>query len=111
MDQSSSAPTGANSPASSTPASTSASPASGSTGSVIGDLLRTLGVGQTHINEVHNQTQNGNVNTQIDQAHQYITEALNHAREQAQKNPGAVLGGLSALVIAAGMMRNHVGGR
>jgi hypothetical protein len=93
------------------PTATSPSPASGSVGSVIGDLLRTLGVGQSNINEVHNQTQNGNVNTQIDQAHQYITEALNHAREQAQKNPGAVLGGLSALVIAAGMLRNHVGGR
>ncbi len=104
MDQSSSAPTGTNSPM-------SASPASASSGSVIGDLLRTLGVGQTHINEVHSQTQNGNVNQQIDQAHQYVTEALNHARELAQKNPAAVLGGLSALVIAAGMMRNHIGGR
>ena len=104
MDQSSSAPTGANSP-------TSSSPPSASSGSVIGDLLRTLGVGQTHVDEVHKQTQNGNVSQQIDQAHQYITDALNHAREQAQKNPAAVLGGLSALVIAAGMLRNHVGGR
>ncbi len=78
---------------------------------MIGDLLRTLGVGQTHVTEVHNQTQNGNVNQQIDQAHQYVTEAFNHARDQAQKNPAAVLGGISALVIAAGMMRNHFGKR
>jgi hypothetical protein len=82
-------------------------PASTSTGSVIGDLLRTLGVGQSHVNDVHEQTQNGNLHTQIDQARTYITDALNHAREQAAKNPAAVLGGLSALVIAAGMLRNH----
>lgn len=104
MDQSSSTPAGTNSPASSTPASSSS-------GSMIGDLLRTLGVGQTHVDEVHKQTQNGNVNQQIDQAHKYVTDAFNHAREQAQKNPGAVLGGISALVIAAGMMRNHFGKR
>ncbi|GAC1436915.1 MAG: hypothetical protein NVSMB68_08910 [Thermoanaerobaculia bacterium] len=78
---------------------------------MIGDLLRTLGVGQTQATEVHNQAQSGNVSQQIDQAHKYVTDALNHARENAQKNPAAVLGGLSALVIAAGMMRNHVSGR
>ena len=103
MDQSSSTPAGSS--------PTSSSPASPSSGSLIGDLLRTLGVGQAHVNEVHNQTQNGNVNQQIDQAHQYVTDAFNHAREQAQKNPAAVLGGISALVIAAGMMRNHFGKR
>ena len=112
MDQSSSTPTRTTSPTNSTPASTPASTStSASTGSVIGDLLRTLGVGQTHATEVHNQAQNGNVNQQIDRAHQYVTEALQHAREQAQKNPAAVLGGLSALIIAAGMLRNHGGGR
>jgi hypothetical protein len=98
-----------------TPPNTTVNPNASSTpapkGSVIGDLLRTLGVGQTHVNEVHNQTQSGDVNQQITQAHSYITDALNHARENAQKNPAAVLGGLSALVIAAGMMRNHLGGR
>lgn len=79
-----------------------------SSGSVIGDLLRTLGVGQTHVDEVHKQTQNGDVHQQIERARQYVTEAFNHARDQAQKNPAAVLGGLSALVIAAGMMRGHL---
>ncbi len=102
----------ANTTVSTNPSSPSApSAATASTGSVIGDLLRTLGVGQSHVTEVHNQTQGGDVNQQISQAHSYITDALNHARENAQKNPAAVLGGLSALVIAAGMMRNHLGGR
>jgi hypothetical protein len=90
---------------------TAASTAGAPRGSVLSDLLRTLGVGQSHATEVHNQAQSGDVHQQIDAAHQYITEALNHARENAQKNPAAVLGGLSALVIAAGMLRNHVGGK
>ncbi|MEO8034041.1 MAG: hypothetical protein ABI837_06370 [Acidobacteriota bacterium] len=100
-----------NSPTPGTPVSPSTPATSSSTGSVIGDLLRTLGVGHAQATEVHEQAQSGNVHTQIDQAHKYITEALNHAREQAQKNPAAVLGGLSALVIAAGMLRNHSSGR
>ena len=74
--------------------------------SVLGDLLQTLGVGQNHIDAVHQTAQAGDVNQKIDQTHQYVTDAINHAREVAQKNPAAVLGGLSALVIAAGMMRN-----
>lgn len=102
MDQSSITPTG----------TTAQSPAaSSSTGSVIGDLLKTLGVGQSHVNDVHEQTTKGDVSKQIDQAHSYITDALNHARESAAKNPGAVLGGISALVIAAGMLRNHTSNR
>ncbi len=32
---------------------------------------------------------------------------LNKARGMAQKNPGLVLGGLAALVIGAGMLRNR----
>ena len=76
-------------------------------GSLIGDLLRTLGVGQAHADEAHQQAQSADVNKQIDQAHQYITDALQHARTQAANNPGMVLGGLSALVIAAGMLRGR----
>ena len=86
----------------------SVAPSAPAFGSVIGDLLRTLGVGQAHVDEVHEQTKNGDVNGQIEGARQYVTEAFNHAREQAQKNPAAVLGGLSALIIAAGMMRSHL---
>lgn len=74
--------------------------------SILGDLLQTLGVGQHHIDAVHQTAQAGDVNQKIDQTHQYVTDAINHAREAAQRNPAAVLGGLSALVIAAGMMRN-----
>ena len=76
--------------------------------SVLGDVLQTLGIGQQHIDAVHQAAQSGDVNQKIDQAHQYITEAIDHARQYAQKNPGAVLGGLSALIIAAGMMRNNL---
>ena len=32
---------------------------------------------------------------------------INKARELARKNPGAVLGGLAALVIGAGLMRGR----
>ena len=91
-----------------TSTSQASSPATGSGHSIIGDLLKTLGVGENHVTAVHDATQSGDINKQIDQTHSYITEAINHAREQAQKNPGAVLGGLSALVIAAGMMRNNL---
>jgi hypothetical protein len=75
---------------------------------ILSDLLSTLGVGQQHIDVVHQAAQNGDLNQKIDQAHQYVTDAFNHARQYAQNNPGAVLGGLSALVIAAGMMRNNL---
>ena len=78
-----------------------------SSGSLLGDLLRTLGVGQQHADVVHQQAQGADVNKQIDQAHQYVTDALQHARTQAANNPGLVLGGLSALVIAAGMLRGR----
>ncbi len=84
-----------------------ASPSHGST-SILSDLLKTLGVGQQHIDEVHKTTSNANVNQQLDQAHTYVTDTIAHAREYATKNPGAVLGGLSALVIAAGMLRNNM---
>ena len=102
MDQNSTQPANAQTP-------TANAPTSG--GSVFGDLLRTLGVGQNHADEVHRQAQSGDVNQQIDSTHKYVTDALQHAREQATKNPGLVLGGLSALVIAAGMLRNHNSGR
>lgn len=95
-------------PQSPTPTPTSAAPEQRS---LLGELLHTLGVGQQHIDTVHDAAQSGDVNSQIDKAHSYISEAMNHAREQAQKNPAAVLGGLSALVIAAGMMRNSLGKR
>ena len=76
--------------------------------SVLGDVLQTLGVGQQHIDTVHQAAQSGDLNQKIDQTHQYVTDAINHARQYAQANPAAVLGGLSALVIAAGMMRNNL---
>ena len=76
--------------------------------SILGDLLKTLGVGQQQVDVVHDQTHGGDINKQLDQAHSYVTDAIAHAREFGQKNPGAVLGGLSALVIAAGMLRNNI---
>jgi hypothetical protein len=90
------------------PTTPTTQPAGGQqSGSLIGDLLRTLGVGQQHADVVHQQAQSADVNKQIDQAHQYVTDALQHARTQAANNPGLVLGGLSALVIAAGMLRGR----
>ena len=94
-----------------TTSSASTANTTGTSGSVFGDLLRTLGVGQGHADEVHRQAQNTDVHQQIDATHKYVTDALQHAREQASKNPSLVLGGLSALVIAAGMLRNHAGGK
>jgi hypothetical protein len=88
-------------------APTTTTAASQSSGSILGDLLRTLGVKQGHADEVHKQASGTDVNKQIDQAHQYVTDALQHARTQAANNPGLVLGGLSALVIAAGMLRGR----
>jgi hypothetical protein len=105
MDQSTPRQGSAPAPQSSTPTNTQ--PAGQGSGSVLGDLLRTLGVGQSHADEVHKQASGADVNKQIDQAHQYVTDALNHARTQASNNPGLVLGGLSALVIAAGMLRGR----
>ena len=96
-----------NSPQGSTNTTAIAPTATEGTGSILGDLMRTLGVGQSHADEVHKQVSGADVNKQIDQAHQYVTDALQKAREQATKNPGLVLGGLSALVIAAGMLRGR----
>ena len=76
--------------------------------SILGDLLNTLGVGQQHIDVVHQSAQNADVNQQLDKAHSYVTDVINQARQHAQKNPAAVLGGLSALVIAAGMLKNNM---
>jgi hypothetical protein len=76
--------------------------------SILGDLLKTLGLGQDHVDNVNEAAHKGDVNQKLDQAHAYVTDAINHAREYARKNPAAVLGGLSALVIAAGMMRNNL---
>ena len=92
----------------STPATTTGQGAGSPRSSILGDLLKTLGVGQQHVDVVHDQTQGGDINKQLDQAHSYVTDAIAHAREYGQKNPGAVLGGLSALVIAAGMLRNNI---
>lgn len=79
--------------------------------SIIGDMLKALGVGQPHIDAVHESASGADVNKQLDHAHAYVTEAIAHAREQAQKNPGAVLGGLSALVIAAGLLKGNMNRR
>ncbi|MEO8217449.1 MAG: hypothetical protein ABI718_10255 [Acidobacteriota bacterium] len=101
--------TGQNSPQETSTSTSSTQQTDSSSGhSIIGDLLKTLGVGDHHVTAVHDATQSADINKQIDQTHSYITEAINHAREQAKKNPGIVLGGLSALVIAAGMMRNNL---
>ncbi|MGZ4807709.1 MAG: hypothetical protein ACXV7D_00135 [Thermoanaerobaculia bacterium] len=90
-----------------TPQSSTTTPSAQGSGSILGDLLRTLGVKQGHADEVHQQVSSADVNKQIDQAHQYVSDALQHARTQAANNPGLVLGGLSALVIAAGMLRGR----
>lgn len=94
----------------STPATTTGENAGSPKSSILGDLLKTLGVGQQHVDVVHDQTHGAgaDMNKQLDQAHSYVTDAIAHAREYGQKNPGAVLGGLSALVIAAGMLRNNI---
>ena len=92
----------------STPATTTGQNAGSPQSSILGDLLKTLGVGQQHVDVVHDQTQGADVNKQLDQTHSYVTDTIAQARDYAQKNPGAVLGGLSALVIAAGMLRNNI---
>src|SRR4029078_10905555 len=53
-----------------TSTTTTTVPTSGSN-SILGDLLRTLGVKQGHADEVHQQASGADVNKQIDQAHQY----------------------------------------
>ena len=92
----------------STPATTPGQAPATAKSSILGDLLKTLGVGQQHVDVVHEQASGTDMNKQLDQAHSYVTDAIAHAREYGQKNPGAVLGGLSALVIAAGMLRNNI---
>ena len=91
-----------------TPVTTTGQTQPAAKSSILGDLLKTLGVGEQHVDVIHDQTHSGDVNKQLDQAHSYVTDAIAHAREFGQKNPGAVLGGLSALVIAAGMLRNNI---
>lgn len=91
-----------------TPATSTGQSSTPAKSSILGDLLKTLGVGQQHVDVVHDQAHGADVNKQLDQAHSYVTEAIAHAREFGQKNPGTVLGGLSALVIAAGMLRNNI---
>ena len=57
-----------------------------------GDLLKRVGINQSSIDSVGSSMKNFNMGS---------------VRSMAQKNPGAVLGGLAALVIGAGMLRGR----
>jgi hypothetical protein len=58
----------------------------------IGDLLKKVGINQSSIDSMGSSMKNINMGS---------------VRNMAQKNPGAVLGGLAALVIGAGLLRGR----
>jgi hypothetical protein len=56
------------------------------------DILKKVGISQSSINSMGSSMKNMN---------------MDKVRGVAQKNPGAVLGGLAALVIGAGLLRRR----
>jgi hypothetical protein len=62
----------------------------------LGSILERVGIDNSALRSVRDSLRN------VD-----ARQAVNRARGVAQKNPGAVLGGLAALVIGAGLMRRR----
>ena len=72
--------------------------------SVLADMLEKIGVSESQISLVRDSLKDMNVEESLEKARTYVNESLTKARDYAKKNPGVVIGGLSALVIAAGLL-------
>ncbi len=68
------------------------------------EILEKIGVNPAQLESVRNSLKDMNIEESLDKARTYVNDSLTKARTFAKKNPGAVIGGLSALVIAAGLL-------
>lgn len=70
----------------------------------IAEMLEKLGLNEDQLKAVRDSIEGLNVEESLEKARTYVNDSLNKAREYAKQNPGVVIGGLSALVIAAGLL-------
>lgn len=70
----------------------------------IAEMLEKLGLNEQQLKTVRDSIEGMNVEESLEKARTYVNDSLNKAREYAKQNPGVVIGGLSALVIAAGLL-------
>jgi len=70
----------------------------------IAEMLEKLGLNEQQLKAVRDSIEGLNVEESLEKARTYVNDSLNKAREYAKQNPGVVIGGLSALVIAAGLL-------
>lgn len=72
--------------------------------SSVAEMLEKLGLNEQQLKAVRDSIEGMNVEESLEKARTYVNDSLNKAREYAKQNPGVVIGGLSALVIAAGLL-------
>lgn len=70
----------------------------------IAEMLEKMGLNEQQLKTVRDSIEGMNVEESLEKARTYVNDSLNKAREYAKQNPGVVIGGLSALVIAAGLL-------
>lgn len=73
-------------------------------GSGLAEVLEKIGVSQSQVQLVRDSFKDMNVEDSLEKARTYINDALTKARDYAKKNPAVVVGALSGLVIAAGLL-------
>jgi hypothetical protein len=72
--------------------------------SALADLLGKMGVPESQLKAVRDSMKELNLDESLEKTRVYINDSLTKAREYAKKNPGVVIGGLAALVVAAGLL-------
>lgn len=70
----------------------------------VAEMLEKLGLSEQQLKTVRDSIEGLNVEESLEKARTYVNDSLNKARDYAKQNPGVVIGGLSALVIAAGLL-------
>lgn len=73
-------------------------------GSGLAEVLEKIGVSQSQVQLVRDSFKDMNVEESLEKARTYINDSLTKARDYAKKNPAVVVGALSGLVIAAGLL-------
>jgi hypothetical protein len=82
---------------------TGATPTSG-----LGSMLEKVGLNKDALNGITDSMKNMNLGSITDTAKNVdVRGSVSKARDYARANPGAVLGGLAALVIGAGLLRKR----
>lgn len=70
----------------------------------VAEMLEKLGLNAQQLKAVRDSIEGLNVDESLEKARTYVNDSLNKARDYAKQNPGVVIGGLSVLVIAAGLL-------